>query len=211
MTLKRRYIVGLGLLGIAVVAIVPMPSSRPAPPPSAMKPVAQPMEAPVVTPLPKPARVAPSRAPTLGRAPAPARPLAASAPNDEVSAPSTARGERLQKIWETQAADEAWTNATSESLSDMITSAGLAGDVLKHVDCRATLCRIELALDGPQSAMKLGPVVAASPQSFEITRMPVHANEQPSSVEAESELHYVVYAARPGEQIALPDEAEQGI
>ena len=125
------------------------------------------------------------------------------------------RPERLQERWAGETEDGAWTEAATESLADMLESAGLEAEVVEDIECRATVCRIELAFGDFAAATKLAPLMAAQAEGLEV--VPAAANANANGVAAgtdpapDSEPRFVVYAARPGVRIEHVLALDRGI
>lgn len=200
------------LLLLPALAALDVRGSAPSPP---VRSRADRDELPEATPAPRAVtRRTAARPAALVRIPAalpPVVPIAAFA-SDLVAAPAGATDDQAETVdegelgdrWQAEANDEAWTAAATESLTEMMASAGLRAEVVQQVACRATLCRIELAFADFASTVKLAPVLAAGAGNMRVVAQP--ANEL-----AHPEPRYLVYVARPGERIARSTEDEPGI
>jgi hypothetical protein len=63
--------------------------------------------------------------------------------------------EELSARWETERSDPSWTAGAREYLNSALKDAHLPADCLQAVDCRASLCKIEVAFPSMTEAMKL--------------------------------------------------------
>ena len=124
--------------------------------PSASKPLASAFAAaPPVTPG--------SRGATIGNVPRPVAFRHGTAAVEPAAAPSAAAGTPLaaeQAQWSSEETDTDWTQNTKKYLTDMLESQNASPSILRTIDCRQTLCRVELeeddmdALRGVETSLK---------------------------------------------------------
>jgi hypothetical protein len=105
--------------------------------------------------------------------------------------------EDLNARWETERADPAWTAGTREYLSSALQDAHVPADRVQAVDCRASLCKIDVAFQSHEEATKLGDL--RDPDS-ELRAFPVAG--VPDA--------YSVFMARAGAALPLPQPNAEG-
>jgi hypothetical protein len=126
-----------------------------------------------------------------------ARAVAAAAPErtEEVEqTTSEALGnasERMARRFGREAPDLEWTRAAQASIMSLIDSAELDRDAIVSVDCRATVCRVELRFSDPASMSRLSEVSEPYADVYALDFAPA-ANPE----------HLALFAVRPGQRVS---------
>ncbi|MDD9970261.1 MAG: hypothetical protein OXR73_28730 [Myxococcales bacterium] len=73
--------------------------------------------------------------------------------------------------WATEQQDAVWSDETREHLDGVISDMRV-GARLQTVDCRTTLCMVEVAFDGPEEARRLWQLASRPDEALHVLRLP---------------------------------------
>jgi hypothetical protein len=93
--------------------------------------------------------------------------------------------ERLVNAWQAQPADEAWSKDMRQTAQRVLAQAGVPADRLHQVDCRASLCRLQLQFASREEAVRLYTSRPAGMNGFRTWK----------------DLQFVVFLPRPGQRL----------
>ena len=124
--------------------------------------------------------------PAANSAPIPSTSYESPPEPDTPSPPTKDEAEwRLFDFWDREPANAAWSQQIAQRVGQALVEAGLPADRLQEVDCRQTLCRLELAFEHRSEA---GRLYHARPKELDLF---LSSNDR----------HFIVFLGRPGQRL----------